>query len=625
MPDTSPSQPDVIIILTDEERTVQPHEDETLRSWRAQTLVARKWFDDNGVSFARHYTGSVACVPSRPTLFTGQYPDVHGVTQTDGIGKGATDQRMRWLRPAEVPTLGHWFRSAGYDTHYDGKWHISHADLHDPDTGERIVTNTVDGTVLEDSVAAYLDADPLDAFGFSGWVGPEPHGGDMADSGLCRDPLIAARVSAWLEDRYRRRLAGDAAAARPFVCVASFVNPHDIVLFPAWVNHPETSPVVDDPWGTPAVTPSPSADEDLSTKPDVHTSYRNNYPTGYGPAEIVGPMYSDNADAYRRLYLRLHADVDGPIDTVRTAVTNGASHGAAPAGTVLVRSSDHGEMLGAHGGMHQKWFTLYDEAVRVPLSIVRLDAQGRVSTPGTTIDDTLTSHVDLLPTLLDAAGIDVTATAAALTERFSEVHPLPGASLWSLVDGSDDPDRTIYLQTRDNILEGADGRTMAARIMGIDDPPANLMIAVAGAVPSNVEAVVGRVHDHDADGGAGHVWKLVRTFDDPACWTEPHVRQLATSGPDTVSWRTEVLDDQWELYDLDADPSEMDNKASDPTAAGIFAHLVERLGAERARCVPTRNVPWPYASATGSDPHAAAISSGPPASSTPPTSDDRGT
>ena len=49
---------------------------------------------------------------------------------------------------------------------------------------------------------AYLDADPLGPYGFSGWVGPEPHGGNLADSGLRRDPLIADRVVAWLEDRY---------------------------------------------------------------------------------------------------------------------------------------------------------------------------------------------------------------------------------------------------------------------------------------------------------------------------------------------------------------------------------------------------------------------------------------
>ena len=51
------------------------------------------------------------------------------MTQTDGLGKDADDSRMRWLPAGEVPTIGNWFRAAGYDTHYDGKWHISHADL----------------------------------------------------------------------------------------------------------------------------------------------------------------------------------------------------------------------------------------------------------------------------------------------------------------------------------------------------------------------------------------------------------------------------------------------------------------------------------------------------------------
>ena len=39
------------------------------------------------------------------------------------------------------------------------------------------------------------------------------HGGRIADSGTIRDPLIADRVVAWLEDRYARRAAGDADAA----------------------------------------------------------------------------------------------------------------------------------------------------------------------------------------------------------------------------------------------------------------------------------------------------------------------------------------------------------------------------------------------------------------------------
>ena len=168
--------PDVIVVMTDEERASPSYEGAELRRWREKLLPGRQWFAEHGVSFDRHYTGSLACVPSRPTLFTGHYPDVHGVTQTDGLGKDASDARMRWLRPGEVPTLGHWFRAAGYDTHYDGKWHMSHADLIDPATDVPLATNTADGEVLAGTVRAYLDSDPLGPFGFSGWVGPEPHG-----------------------------------------------------------------------------------------------------------------------------------------------------------------------------------------------------------------------------------------------------------------------------------------------------------------------------------------------------------------------------------------------------------------------------------------------------------------
>lgn len=207
-------RPDVVVIMTDQERAAPPYESDELREWRRRTLVGARWFEDHGVSFMRHYTGSLACVPSRPTLFTGQYPDVHGVTQTDGLGKMWNDSRMRWLRPGEVPTLGHWFRAAGYDTHYQGKWHMSHADLLDPATRGALATNDSEGAVDEAAVKAYLDADPLGVFGFSGWIGPEPHGPSFSNTGFVRDPLIADRVVAWLQDRYARRRASDAEAAQ---------------------------------------------------------------------------------------------------------------------------------------------------------------------------------------------------------------------------------------------------------------------------------------------------------------------------------------------------------------------------------------------------------------------------
>ncbi len=580
------SRPDVIVVLTDEERAIPPYEPERVRRWRREALPGREWFDQHGVSFERHYTGSLACVPSRPTLFTGHYPDLHGVTQTDGLGKMADDSRMRWLPPGEVPTLGNWFRAAGYDTHYDGKWHISHADLIDPATGDRLATNDDDGRVDHSAVQAYLDADPLGPYGFSGWVGPEPHGGDLADSGLRRDPLIAARVVTWLEDRYSRRAAGDADAQRPFLLVASFVNPHDIVLFPAWVRHNPVAPSALDP---PPVPEAPTAHEDLRSKPAAQVAYRAAYPTGYGPAPAIARVYERNAQQYRDLYHRLHAEGDRAIDAVRRAAT---SDGAGPA--VLVRTSDHGELLGAHGGLHQKWFNLYDEAARVPFTIVRT---GDRATAATTVDDMPTSHVDLVPTLLAAAGIDEAETAEVLEASFSEVHPLPGRNLMPIVDGAEapDPDRAVYLLTRDNMLEGDTGASGLARRFGrVQHPPGPLRIQVPAHVAANFEAVVCRVSVDEAPGGAQHLWKLVRTFDDPATWTEPGVRHLAANGPGGPVHRTEPLPDQWELYDLTVDGAEADNRWTHPRLADLRQHLRARLKAERAAAVPERHQPWPY-------------------------------
>jgi arylsulfatase A-like enzyme len=572
-----PDRPDIVIIMTDEERAVPPYEAPDVLAWRERTLGGRRWFDEHGVSFDRHYTGSLACVPSRPTIFTGQYPDLHGVTQTDGIGKRFDDSRLRWLRAGEVPTLGNWFRAAGYDTHYDGKWHISHADLEDPATGQSLATNDDDGVIDQAAVRRYLDADPLDAYGFSGWVGPEPHGALLSNSGFRRDPLVAKRVVAWLKDRYERRRAGDSAAMRPFLLVASFVNPHDIVLFPAWARR---SPLQPSPVDPPPVPAAPTADEDLSTKPAAQIAFRESYYSGYGPAPAISRTYKRNAQRYRDLYYRLHAEVDGPIDWVRRAVTEGGS-----ANAVLVRTSDHGDLLGAHGGLHQKWFNLYDEATRVPFVIARIGenatAARKVSAP--------TSHVDLVPTLLGAAGVDVDTAAATLAESFSEVHPLPGRDLMPVVDGAPaDENRAVYLMTRDNVLEGDTGASAAARQLGrAVNPPAPLRIKLPAHVAANFEGLVVQVE--------GHLWKLVRTFDDPATWTEPGVRHLASNGIGGEAYRTDPLDDQWELYDLTADPTETANRWADSELLELRQHLRMQLKQQRASSVPERNEPWPYA------------------------------
>ncbi len=579
------ARPDVIIVMTDEERAIPPYETDEVRTWRQRTLTGQRWFDENGVSFTRHYTGSLACVPSRPTIFTGQYPDLHGVTQTDGIGKIYDDSRMRWLRRGEVPTLGNWFVAAGYDTHYDGKWHISHADLDDPATGGVLATNDDRGVVDQGAVRRYLDANPLADYGFSGWVGPEPHGAGLANSGVRRDPLIAERVVAWLEDRYARRAAGDTAALRPFLLVASFVNPHDIVLFPTWVLR---SPLKSSHLDPPPVAPAPTADEDLRTKPAAQIAFREAYYSGYGPAPAIRAVYDRNGQRYRDLYYRLHAEVDTPIDRVRRAVTAGSER------AVLVRTSDHGDLLGAHGGLHQKWFNLYDEATRVPFVIARVG----VGATAPRVVTAPTSHVDIVPTLLSAAGIDVEAVANTLRGEFSEVHPLPGRNLMPVVDGAPaDEYRAVYLMTRDNMLEGDSGASGVGRMLKqTTNPPAPLRIRIPAHTAANFEGLVVRVDEGEAPGGAGHLWKLVRTFDDPSTWTEPGVRQLASNGLGGEAYRTNPLDDQWELYDLTSDPTEARNRWTEEPLNELRAVLRMRLKDSRASSVPERNNPWPYAS-----------------------------
>ena len=75
--------------------------------------------------------------------------------------------------------------------------------------------------------------------------------------------------------------------------------------------------------------------------------------------------------------------------------------------TIVVFTSDHGDMLGAHGGMQQKWCNAYDESVRVPMIVKGpgvATKEGGIATP--------TSHVDLIPTLMGLAGIDVERAAS---------------------------------------------------------------------------------------------------------------------------------------------------------------------------------------------------------------------
>ena len=143
-----PTTPNILIVMTDQERYPPPYETDAVGEFRRTQLPGRERIRARGVELPHHYVCSTACTPSRASLFTGQYPSLHGLTNTDGLAKTATDPGMNWLDPATVPTLGDWFRAAGYDTYYRGKWHISHADLIEPGTHDGLKTNDASGSML---------------------------------------------------------------------------------------------------------------------------------------------------------------------------------------------------------------------------------------------------------------------------------------------------------------------------------------------------------------------------------------------------------------------------------------------------------------------------------------------
>ncbi len=113
--------------------------------------------------------------------------------------------------------------------------------------------------------------------------------------------------------------------------------------------------------------------------------------------------------------------------------------------THLVCTSDHGELLGAHGGLHQKWYNAFEETVRVPMVIA--EAGAPVNRRGV-VSERLSSHEDLVPTLLSLAEIN-DVMADDVVSQFESVPKLPGTSLIS-----PSQEGGVYYITQDDILAG---------------------------------------------------------------------------------------------------------------------------------------------------------------------------
>ena len=553
------TKPNILLILTDQQRFPPVYENEDLKRFRREVLKGEQSLHDSGVSFGRHYTMSTACTPSRASLFTGQYPSLHGVTQTDGIAKGPDGPEMRWLAPDTIPTMGDWFRAGGYRTFYKGKWHVSHMHLPASNGEGQLQTLTEDGKPLLENIATFLKADMLDPYGFSEWVGPEPHGLGAQNTGTIRDPFTADETIALL-----KRLDKDG-KEQPWLTVCSFLNPHDIALFGLFAL---AQGVRLDTKEIPSIPSAPTHKEDLSTKPSAQQSY----------IDVWGKMLAPQPwiEAQRKFYFQMQRSVDEQIARVLDALraTKQFEH------TIVVFSTDHGDMLGAHGGMHQKWHIAYDEATRIPFVVASPLIKGPRSV------ETPTSHADVIPTLLGLAGIDQNAALQRVSATHSEAHPLVGRDLSGVILGNGQAPvaEPVLFMTDDEITEGSEHPKSPFQIWARKSGTYSHIVQ-----PNHIEMLVAEI---DVD-GKQHLIKLARYHDNPQFWSVPGERDERLMRRNKISKVSERSPDEYELYDLTLDPTEARNLAhpqhADNRSRVLLKRMQEILSEQLAkkRLVPT--------------------------------------
>jgi arylsulfatase A-like enzyme len=398
------------------------------------------------------------------------------------------------------------------------------------------------GRPIPAAVAAYKGADRLDPYGFSGWIGREPHGAAKADCGVVRDGVFAEQVV---------ELFGELAGARrdgPWLAVASFVNPHDIAFngfgWEALLGYP---PIDDDT--LPAIPEAPSQADSFAGRPACQEAFVKAWPA---------MLYEQPTDeSYRRLYYYLHKLVDRAIGRILESLEESGMADD----TVVVFTSDHGDLVGAHGGLMQKWYNAYDEAIRVPL-LVR--GPGIAATPEGV--HTPTSHVDLVPTLLGLAGIDVERAAAIVAVEHDETQSLPGRDLSPVLRGSTPAGSLaapLYFMTEDDVGRGLSRLGM---VSGQEYEPVPF--------PSHVESVITTLPTGAGAGGGTEVWKLNHYYERLDEFDQAHGLPANPFAPPPA-------ESAWELHNLTADPEERRNRATDADAAEVLRDLRAVLDEQR--------------------------------------------
>lgn len=325
-------RPNVLFIMTDQQfaeamscRMGRQH----IRTPAMDGLAAQ------GMLFTRAYTSNPLCMPARAALFSGRYPHEVGVTKNAGVKVDA----------AEFACLGNYFRRAGYETAYFGKWHLCYP--------------------------------PKDA---------DSHGFETLQIGRERNTDHDGRAAAGAVEFLGRE------HARPFLLVVSLLNPHDICQYSRGQELP-CGPIPEAP---PAAhcPPVPANLAPPEQEPGTMRVMREAYHAS--PLFPVGHFTPDDWRRQRWGYYRLIEKVDAEIGRVLEALRRAGLEEK----TLVVFTSDHGECAGAHGFNQKTVF--YEESVRVPLVV---SFKGR--TAAAQCEKLVNTGIDLLPTMLDVAGIEI--------------------------------------------------------------------------------------------------------------------------------------------------------------------------------------------------------------------------
>ena len=304
----------------------------------------------SGVRFENAYCTYPLCTPSRASLMTGRMPHEVGITNNvQPLPESGRQQEMGWL-----------FRNAGYDTAYAGKWHLPKQ-------------------LME-----------------------EGHGFEI----LCGmdDKLVTEKSAEFLQ-----RQRGE----KPFLLVASFIEPHGICSFTRFPD-PRRKIEIAWPYATPrdpgflgACPPLPPNFAPATDRPEAVTEHRNQQKDMSGDKRPAfwAPEEEFNAAAkwpdahyryYRWAYDRLVERVDAQIGQVLAALRDSGQAD----NTLVVFTSDHGEMMGAHGLVMKQFF--YQESIRVPLLV---SFPGHVRKGQVVAAPLVSNGLDLLPTLCDYSGV----------------------------------------------------------------------------------------------------------------------------------------------------------------------------------------------------------------------------